>query len=279
MAGTDKTAGRAEDGPVELDGPAMVLAQPQLGENIGAACRAMWNFGFSDLRLAAPRDGWPNPAAEAMASGADRVLQAARVYPDVVSATAALAHVYATTARPRELTKRVLTPREASAEIVSRHAAGERCGVLFGPERTGLENADVIRANAIIAVPANLAFASLNLAQCVLLMSYELRQAEMARRGEGREPMEEPMEEPMGERMGAGAAQHDAPATMAEVEGVAAHLIDQLDEAGHFWPEAKRPAMVASLRNFLSRAAMTGQDARMLRGVVRALSEKRRRRP
>lgn len=266
MAGTNKIAGREADGPTAIDGPAMILVEPQLGENIGAACRAMWNFGLTDLRIVAPRDGWPNEAAVAMASGADRVLEAARLYDSTGEAAAELPHLYATTARRRELTKRVLTPEAAAIEIVQRQAAGERCGVLFGRERTGLENDDVIRANAIIAVPANPAFASLNLAQCVLLLGYELRKAvtahlETARPGEMLE------------------ADESAMASREAVDRLYAHLESELDAANYFWPEHKREAMASSLRNFLSRAPMTDQDARMLRGVVRTLAEHRRRRP
>ena len=265
MAGTNKIAGRDEDGPTEIGGPAFILVEPQLGENIGAACRAMWNFGMTDLRLVDPRDGWPNEAAVAMASGASRVLEAARVYPTTGEAAAEIPHLYATTARSRELTKRILTPEAAALEIVERQAAGEPCGVLFGRERTGLENDDVIRANAVVAAPANPVFASLNLAQCVLLMGYELRKAETARTGAARP----------GEVYETGKTEM---ATREAVDGLYAHLEAELDEVNYFWPEPKREAMAASLRNFFSRAPMTDQDARMLRGVVRALAERRRRR-
>ncbi|MEL6979729.1 MAG: RNA methyltransferase [Pseudomonadota bacterium] len=265
MAGTNDAAALGE--PQAIDGPAFILVAPQLGQNIGACCRAMWNFGLTDLRLVAPRDGWPNEDAIAMASGASRVLEAARVYETTGAAAAEIAHLYATTARGRELTKRVLSPAEAAAEIAARQRAGEPCGVLFGPERTGLENDDVIRANAIVTVPANPRFASLNLAQCALLMGYELRQAILAQAGAAPAP-----ERP--EALAAGAA----PAPREAVDGLYAHLEEELDAANYFWPEHKRAAMVASLRNFLSRAPMTDQDARMLRGVVRTLAQKRRRR-
>lgn len=270
MAGTNRAAGRDEDGPAEIAAPAFVLVEPQMGENIGAACRAMWNFGLTDLRLVAPRDGWPNEAAVAMASGASRVLEAARVYETTAQATAEIAHLYATTARSRELTKRILTPEAAAREMAERQAAGEPCGVLFGRERTGLENDDVIRANAIVAVPANPSFASLNLAQCALLMGYELRKAIIARLGETGAIEPRP-----GEVYETGRSEM---ATRQAVDGLYEHLERELDAANYFWPEHKREAMTASLRNFLSRAPMTDQDARMLRGVVRTLAELRRRR-
>lgn len=265
MAGTNAPGTYAHGGgddPSAIEGPAVILVKPQMGENIGAACRAMWNFGLTDLRLVAPRDGWPNPAAVAMASGATRVLDAARVYDDVAAAASELTALYATTARPRELTKRVLTPEAAAREIIERQAAGERAGVLFGGERAGLENAEVIAANAIVAVPANPVFASLNLAQCVLLMGYELRKAWTA-----------------APERAAAAAEAGGPemASREAVDGLYRHLEEELEAAHYFWPEHKREAMAASLRNFLSRAPMTDQDARMLRGVVRTLAQKRRR--
>ncbi|MEL6316651.1 MAG: RNA methyltransferase [Pseudomonadota bacterium] len=255
MAGTDRL-GRVE----AIDGPAFILVEPQLGENVGACCRAMWNFGLTDLRLVAPRDGWPNPAAAAMASGATRVLDAARAYPTVAEAAAEMTTLYASTARPREMTKRVLSPREAAEEMVARMRAGERIGLLFGRERTGLENEDVLRANAIVTVPANPAFASLNLAQCALLMASEIRAAALA---DAPAPARPP-------------APEDAPASREAVDRLYAHLEEQLDAANYFWPEHKRAAMAASLRNLLSRAPLTDQDARMLHGVIRALAEKPR---
>src|SRR6056297_1599699 len=146
--------------PTDTPQPAFVLVRPQMGENIGAAARAMWNFGLTGMRLVAPRDGWPNPAAVAMASGGGRVLDGASVHADTAAAVADLHRVYATTARPRELTKRVLTPKAAMAEAADAIAAGERVGILYGPERTGLENDDVVQASAIVSVPVNPAFAA-----------------------------------------------------------------------------------------------------------------------
>ena len=222
MSGTDHSA------PPDWspDGPAFVLVQPQMGENIGAAARAMWNFGLRRMSLVAPRDGWPNPAAVAMASGAGGLLDDAQIFPSTAQAVADASVIYATTARPREMTKRVLTPEAAMAEARGHIAAGQKVAVLFGPERAGLANEDVILADTIISVPVNPAFASLNLAQCVLLVAYEWR-----RLGVDIQP-----DEP--ER---------APA--ADVTRLIDHLTDELDGAGFFFPDHKRDAMIANLSN------------------------------
>jgi tRNA/rRNA methyltransferase len=227
-----------------------VLVRPQLGENIGAAARAMWNFGLRGLRLVGPRDGWPNPAAVAMASGAGGVLDEARLFPTTAEAVADCGTVFATTARPREMTKRVLTPEAAMAEARAVVGAGGRVAVLFGPERAGLENADVVLADAIVSVPVNPAFASLNLAQCVLLTAYEWRRQGLEARAE------------VPERAASG-----------DVGRLLDHLTAELDAAGFFWPEHKRAAMVANLHNLFRRVPLTDQDVRTLRGVVRALAE------
>lgn len=248
MSGTDHTLG-AEWSP---DGPGFVLVEPQLGENIGAAARAMWNFGLRNLSLVAPRDGWPNPAAVAMASGAGALLEDAQIFATSAEAVAAANVIYATTARPREMTKRVLTPERAMAEARGHVAGGHKVAVLFGPERAGLSNRDVILAEAIISVPVNPAFASLNLAQCVLLIAYEWR------------------------RQGA-----DVPdglpdrAPAGDVGRMLAHLVGALDEAGFFFPGHKRAAMLANLENLFRRAPLTEQDVRTLWGIVRALADSR----
>lgn len=252
MAGTD----RSRQAEAEATGPAFVLVRPQMGENIGAAARAMWNFGLRRMRLVEPRDGWPNPAAVAMASGAGGLLDEAQLYGSTAEAVADCGTVYATTARPREMTKRVLTPEDAMAEARGIVSAGGRVAVLFGPERAGLANEDVVLADAIVSVPVNPAFGSLNLAQCVLLTAYEWR-----RQGEA-VPAAEP------ER-----AKHGDVGRMLE------HLVAELDMAGFFYPEHKRASMVENLSNIFRRAPLTDQDVRTLWGVVRALTEgpKRRR--
>jgi tRNA/rRNA methyltransferase len=250
VAGTDRSEPPGEPGPQ----PAFVLVAPQMGENIGAAARAMWNFGLDRLRLVAPRDGWPNPRAEAMASGAGRVLDRARLAATTAEACGDLTYVFATTARERAMTKLVLTPEAAMAEARAMIAAGERVGFLFGPERAGLENADVARANAIVSVPVNPGYGSLNLAQCVLLVAYEWRRAGGGAAGR---------EYRLGEARLAAAA---------EVDRLIGHLVERLDAAGFFFPPEKRPSMMASLENLLRRAPLTDADVRTLHGVVRALA-------
>ena len=256
MTGTDASRTDGAAGP----GPAMILVEPQMGENIGAAARAMWNFGLAGMRVVSPRDGWPNPKAVAMASGAGGVLDAARLFDTTAEATADLHWVLATTARPRELTKRVLTPEAAMTEAAARIASGERVGVLFGRERTGLENADIVRAGAIVTVPVNPAFASLNLAQCVLLVAYEWR-----RRIDTTPP----------EALATG---NTRPAPAESVARLLDHLEAELDPTGFFRPPEKRPAMVAKLRNLFHRAGLTESDVSTLRGIVRALAEGPKRR-
>lgn len=252
MAGTD----RSRSPEASSDGPAFVLVQPQMGENIGAAARAMWNFGLRRMRLVSPRDGWPNPAAVAMASGAGGLLDEAQLFATTAEAVADCGTIYATTARPREMTKRVLTPEAAMAEARAIVDGGGRVAVLFGPERAGLANEDVVLADAIVSVPVNPAFGSLNLAQCVLLTAYEWR-----RQGA-------PVSDAEPERADSG-----------DVGRLLDHLTAELDGAGFFFPEHKRAAMLANLHNLFRRAPLTDQDVRTLWGVVRTLAEgpKRRR--
>ena len=238
----------------------MVLVRPQMGENIGAAARAMLNFGLDRMRLVDPRDGWPNPAAVAMASGAGRVLDHAQVFEDTDAAIADLNYVFATTARSRDLTKTVMTPERAMQHAHALMADGQQVGVLFGPERAGLENDDVVRANAIISVPVNPEFASLNLAQCVLLTGYEwLRQATQA---EGEVDV----------------IARGGRATMEDVARLVAHLDEKLTAKGFFWPESKAASMRANLENLFRRAPLTETDVRTLHGVIRALAEWRQER-
>ncbi len=233
--------------------PAFVLVRPQMGENIGAAARAMWNFGLDHMRVVAPRDGWPNPAAVAMASGAGRLLDEARLCADLPQALADTDFVFATTARDRDLTKPVFTPEAAMAEAASRIAAGQRVAVLFGPERAGLENDDIARANAIVSVPVNPAFASLNLAQCVLLMGYEW----MRQTGDA-VPVAEGM---AGTQWASG----------QEVEHLAAHYEERMENAGFFYPEHKATSMKVNLRNMWSRMPLTRADVQMLHGMMRQM--------
>ena len=233
--------------------PAFVLVRPQMGENIGAAARAMWNFGLDRMRIVAPRDGWPNSRAVAMASGAGRLLDEAQLTEDLPGALTDCSYVFATTARVRGLTKPVFAPEWAMQLAAEKIAAGERVAVLFGPERAGLENEDVARANAIINVPVNPEFASLNLAQCVLLTAYEWRRAS------------EDVEQERTDMAGAGWASH------LEVEKLADHYEERMQEAGFFFPEHKAEGMKVNLRNMWSRMPLTGSDVRMLHGVLRQM--------
>ena len=254
MAGTDRKR------PLTAGGPAVILVDPQLGENIGAAARAMLNCGLSDLRLVRPRDGWPNPKAVANASGADTVLEAARLYDSAEAAVADLERVYATTARHRGMIKRVVTPRRGAAEMRKLLARGEGVGILFGPERTGLLNDDIALADAVVSVPLNPGFASLNLAQAVLLVGYEWFQA-----GD---------KAPASELV----TNETRPATKAELLNFFAHLEARLDDCGFLRNVEKRPSMVRNIRNLFQRAALTHQEIRTLHGIIAELSTLRERR-
>ncbi|MCB2128096.1 MAG: RNA methyltransferase [Rhodobacteraceae bacterium] len=234
--------------------PAFILVRPQMGENIGAAARAMLNFGLSHMRLVDPRDGWPNPRAVAMASGAaGRVLDHAGVTGTLPEAIADCAYVFATTARTRDLTKPVMTPERAMEHARALTAAGRKVGILFGPERAGLENEDIARANALISIPVNPDFASLNLGQAVLLCAYEWR-----RETDGAPP-----------EVLALAGTELAPAI--EVEKLGDHYEQRLDEAGFFFPKTKAAGMKLNLRNLWSRMPLTRADVQTLHGVLRQI--------
>ncbi|MGV6848307.1 MAG: RNA methyltransferase [Marinibacterium sp.] len=233
--------------------PAFVLVRPQMGENIGAAARAMLNFGLTRMRLVAPRDGWPNPAAVAMASGAGRILDGAVVAKTTGEAVADCSYVFATTARPRGLTKLVVSPERAMQMALERGRAGQKVAILFGPERAGLENDDIARANAIISVPVNPEFASLNLAQCVLLTAYEWRR-------QSTEITEQKVD----------LARTDW-ASVQEVEKLAEHYEERLAQAGFFFPPEKAPGMRINLRNLWSRMDLTRADIQMLHGILRQM--------
>lgn len=236
-----------------MNQPSFVLVRPQMGENIGAAARAMWNFGLDHMAIVAPRDGWPNPKAVAMASGAGRLLDEAQLCETTAQAVGEAHMVFATTARSRDLTKPVYTPEAAMAEARDRIRAGERVSVLFGPERAGLENEDIARANAIISVPVNPEFASLNLAQCVLLTAYEWRRAS--------EASEAKVMEMAGTEV----------ASQLEIEKLAEHYEARLDEAGFFFPETKAEGMKITLRNMWSRMPFTRADVQILHGMLRQM--------
>ncbi|SPH18378.1 putative tRNA/rRNA methyltransferase [Defluviimonas aquaemixtae] len=238
--------------------PAFILVRPQMGENIGAAARAMLNFGLSHMRMVDPRDGWPNPRAVAMASGAaGRVLDGAGVFASLPEAIHDCAYVFATTARSRDLTKPVMTPERAMEHARALSAAGQKAAVLFGPERAGLENEDVSRANAIISVPVNPDFPSLNLAQAVLLCAYEWR-----RQGAAVPP-----------EVLALAGTELAPAI--EIEKLGDHYEERLEEVGFFFPETKAEGMKLNLRNLWSRMPLTRADVQTLHGMLRQITRRR----
>jgi tRNA/rRNA methyltransferase len=239
---------------VTATAPAVILVRPQLGVNIGACARAMLNFGLTDLRLVAPRDGWPNADAGPAASGADSVLENARVFDTVADACAGLSLVFATTIRNRELVRRVVTPAQAATEF---HATQQQGGIMFGPERTGLETEDLAVAHAILTIPVNPDFGSLNLAQAVLVTAYE-----WARQGSG--------------MADATLVNHDGPAPHEELEGLIAAIDDQLRTNGYYNPVPGRAAAARLLmRNLFTRPEYSAGEVRTLRGIVRGLSFKR----
>jgi tRNA/rRNA methyltransferase len=249
----------------EGETPAVILMEPQLTDNIGMVARAMANFGLDALRLVAPRDGWPNEKARIAASGANYVIDDAEAYASLEGAIGDLNWLAATTARQRDLRKPVLTPLEAVAEMRARISRGERCGLLFGRERNGLETAEVANADALVMIPVNSRFASLNLAQAVLILGYEwMRESEAASLGRVT-TYETPLDG--GLHLGA-----DRPATRAEMLGLFEHLEAELDRLGFFNPVEKRPAVVRNLRTMLLRMGATEQEVRTLRGIVATLA-------
>ena len=249
MSGTNRTQ------PPVIGGPRIILIEPQLAENIGAAARAMLNCGLTDLALVKPRQEWPHPRAEAMASGATEVLDNAQLFDSVEDAIAGLNRVYAMTARPREMTVRVTTSRQAAGELRSAWRAGEAVGVLFGPERSGMTNEHIALADTLISVPLNPAYASLNLAQAVLVVGYEWFTAET-------DTPAEQMVEP-----------DTRPATKSELMDFFARFETALDTGGFFRSPDMRPSMVRNLRVMLQRANFTEQEVRTLHGVVSCLTE------
>ena len=236
--------------------PCVILNAPQLAENIGAAARVMANFGLEDLRLVRPRDGWPQERAWASASGADWPLNGARVFETLEEALGDLQLVLATTARPREAALPILTPRQGAARLTAAASEGLAAGLLFGGERAGLGSADVALCQAIVTVPVDPKFHSLNLAQAVAINAYEWRLTQEAG-------------PPAGFRGGA------PPAPLATVLGFHEHLESELDAAGFFHPPEKRASMIRNLRVAFARSQLTDQEVRTLRGVVTALAKGR----
>ena len=237
----------------EAQQPVIVLVRPQLGENIGKAARAMLNFGLTDMRLVAPRDGWPNPSAGPAAAGADVVLERAQVFANTAEAVADCSHVYATTVRKRGVTKPVQTPEQAARDIPRQEG---RSAILFGPERSGLETADVALARTIITAPINPEFGSLNLAQAVILVAYELsKQADLVM------PTQEDLL---------------PPAPQEDLDGLIAHLERMLEPKGYFLPEARADATRRTLRGVLTKPGWNHLEVRTLRGVLSSLERRPR---
>lgn len=266
MAGTDKTRNQTL-GPA----PVAVLVNPQLGENIGTAARAMANFGLHELRLVDPRDGWPNEKAVTSSSGANWIIERASVHETLDDALKDVSYVYATTARPRGMIKDVITPEQAGHDMRARIGRGERVAILFGRERTGLNNDEVSKADVIVTAPVNPAFASINIAQAVLLLSYEWYkdQAETL----GQQTPELPALEGPGLQM-----PDTRPATKEELFGFFGHIERELDIAGFFKTEDKKPGMMRNIRNIFGRASLTEQEVRSLRGIVSSLTRAHERR-
>ena len=252
-SGLSESEGRVSK--ADLEGPAIVLVRPQLGQNIGKAARAMLNFGLTDMRLVSPRDGWPNPDAGPAASGADAVLEQARVFASVAEAIADCATVYASTVRRRDLVMPVLGPSEMADEIAS---SAERSAILFGAERSGLETDEVALANAIVTVPINPQFGSLNLAQAVILLAYE-----WSKRSELAMPT---------------AKQLESPAPHGEVEGLMGQLNAELEAKGYFHPPSRTQATKNTLRTIFTKTGWSSREVKAVRGIIRALVEPPRRR-
>jgi tRNA/rRNA methyltransferase len=228
--------------------PVFVLVRPQLGQNIGKAARAMLNFGLTEMRLVAPRDGWPNPDAGPAASGADVVLEQAKVFDTAEEAVADCSLIFASTVRRRDLVMPVLGPEQMADRIAG---SAERSAILFGPERSGLETEEVALANAIVTVPINPEFASLNLAQAVILLAYE-----WSRRSELAQPPAKDLE---------------APAPHGELEGLIGQLNEELDAKGYFHPPSRTQATKNTLRTILTKTGWSSREVKAIRGVIRAL--------
>jgi tRNA/rRNA methyltransferase len=254
MAGTDKSLDLTF-----LPSPAVILCEPQLGENVGTTARAMANFGLWDLRLVNPRDGWPNERAIAAASRADHVIERVRVFATVEEAIADLSLVFATTARRRDIQKPVFGPEQASQNLIGHIGTGGGAGLLFGRERWGLYNEEISLADAIVTLPVEAAFASLNIAQAVLIMAYEWRR-----------------QSDLGSTLPFSGGL-DPTAPREELMGLFGHLEETLDRTGFFKTEDKRPTMVHNIRAIFARAGLSSQEIRTLRGMISSIDRKHER--
>lgn len=234
---------------INIKPPAIVLVNPQLGENIGSAARAMLNFGLTDLRIVNPRDGWPNDAAIANASGAFDIMPAPQIFDSLSDALKPFHTVYATTARPRDMVKKLYTPQAAAAEITSTLT---QSAILFGAERTGLTNDEITQAHHIISIPVNPEFWSLNLAQSVLLIAHEIHKAQ---------DNTIPIEMPQGD---------STPAAHAELNTMLTRLEEELENKNFFRSKDLKPTMVRNIRNIFTRSEMTEQEVRTFQGIISA---------
>ena len=232
-----------------ITSPVIVLVRPQLGQNIGKAARAMLNFGLTEMRLVAPRDGWPNPDAGPAASGADVVLEQARLFDTVKESVADCSAIFASTVRRRDLVMPVISPGEVAERIA---ASSQRSAILFGPERSGLETDEVALANAIVTVPINPDFGSLNLAQAVILLAYE-----WSRHGELAQPT---------------AKEGEPPAPHGELEGLIGQLNTELEAKGYFHPPSRTEATKNTLRTIFTKSGWSSREVKAVRGIIRALA-------
>ena len=237
--------------------PSIILVKPQMGENIGSAARAMLNFGLENMRVVAARDGWPSQSAVATASGAGRVLDQARHFSSFHDAIGDCHFVFATTARGRDLTKPVYDPKKAMKIAFEKISDGQNVGIIFGPERAGLENTEVVRSNALITVPVNPNFSSINLAQTVLLLSYEwFLAADIYEENSSN-------------------TRKTSVASILEIEQLSLQYENELEKIGFFFPEEKATSMKSTLRNIWSRLPLTVSDVRAFHGILRHLLKRR----
>ena len=243
--------------PLTKKQPSIILVKPQMGENIGSAARAMLNFGLENMRVVAARDGWPSQSAVATASGAGRVLDQARHFSSFHDAVGDCHFVFATTARGRDLTKPVYDPKKAMKIAFEKITDGQNVGIIFGPERAGLENTEVVRSNALITVPVNPNFSSINLAQTVLLLSYEWFLAA--------DIYEENFSN----------TRKTSVASILEIEKLSEQYENELEKIGFFFPEEKATSMKSTLRNIWSRLPLTVSDVKAFHGILRHLLKRR----
>jgi tRNA/rRNA methyltransferase len=240
-----------------LTPPCIILVRPQMGENIGAAARAMLNFDVMELRIVNPRDGWPNIQATQMAAGALEKMPPVQVYDSLASAVKDCHHVYATTARPRDMVKPVMDMRGAVSDARTRHVSKQKTAFVFGPERTGLDNDEVALCHTLITIPTNPEFWSLNLGQATLLMAYEWMNG--------------------GDAPSSSAASEEPPATHEKIDEFLTRLKTELEDAGFFRSEGLKPTMKRNIRNIFMRNELSDQDVRTLQGILSALIGKKNR--